>query len=113
MTAVPLEISAAEETRRRPKAASHVVACAFCKRRLADEYFFTCRKCDASYCYIHMQRHQSIRCAQRSGMLYRERHQDPLCQRDPGHTTPSVFVRQPPKKTSLTVTFPDGNIMVT
>jgi hypothetical protein len=89
-----------------------VVACGFCRRRLADEYFFTCRRCDASYCYIHMSRHQSIRCAQRSGKLYREGRQDPPCQREPGHTTPSVFVRQPPKKTSLTVTFPDGTMMV-
>jgi hypothetical protein len=40
-----------------------VAACGFCRRRLADEYFFTCLRCEASYCYIHMSRHQPAACA--------------------------------------------------
>ena len=40
-----------------------VVACAFCRRRLADEFFFTCRTCGASCCYIHMSRHRPPTCA--------------------------------------------------
>ena len=39
-----------------------VEACGFCRRRLADEFFFTCRPCHASYCYIHMSRHQPSHC---------------------------------------------------
>jgi hypothetical protein len=42
---------------------THLVACAFCRKRLADEYFLTCLKCDRSYCYIHMSRHPTIVCA--------------------------------------------------
>ncbi len=38
-------------------------ACAFCRRRLAEEFYFTCRRCNASYCYIHMSRHQPVPCA--------------------------------------------------
>jgi hypothetical protein len=41
-------------------------ACAFCRRRLADEYFFTCRVCEASFCYIHMSRHQPVLCARKT-----------------------------------------------
>jgi hypothetical protein len=39
------------------------VSCRFCRRRLADEFFFTCLRCDASYCYIHMSRHPPTACA--------------------------------------------------
>jgi hypothetical protein len=49
------------------------VACAFCMRRLADEYYFTCRTCAASYCYIHMSRHQPLRCARNEGWPHRAR----------------------------------------
>lgn len=37
-------------------------ACAFCRRGLGQEYFFTCRWCRASYCYVHMSRHQPSAC---------------------------------------------------
>jgi len=49
-----------------------VVACSFCRRRLADEFFFTCRRCDASYCYIHTSRHQPSVCARQSRKNGRE-----------------------------------------
>jgi len=50
-----------------------VVACGFCRRRLADEYYFTCIRCEASYCYIHMSRHQPASCARQVGRLRRAR----------------------------------------
>jgi hypothetical protein len=40
-----------------------VAACGFCRRRLSDEFFFSCRRCDASFCFIHMSRHQATTCA--------------------------------------------------
>jgi hypothetical protein len=46
-------------------ARAEAAACSFCKRRLANEYFFTCRKCHRSYCYIHMSRHLPARCERR------------------------------------------------
>jgi len=54
-----------EERGARVEARAKAVACSFCKRRLADEYFFTCRKCDQSCCYIHMSRHLPARCERR------------------------------------------------
>jgi hypothetical protein len=51
--------------------AKQVVACYFCRKRLADEYFFTCIKCDASYCYIHMSRHSPGLCARQQGRRLR------------------------------------------
>jgi len=47
------------------------VACDHCMRRLAGEYFFTCLKCKASYCYIHMSRHQPAPCSRRVARLER------------------------------------------
>lgn len=41
-------------------------ACAFCKRRLGAEYYFCCRACGASYCYVHMSRHVRRDCARRA-----------------------------------------------
>jgi hypothetical protein len=64
MTTEELALSSVKESAQ-PKA--KVNACAFCRRRLADEYFFTCRKCDASYCYIHTSRHQPAMCARQVG----------------------------------------------
>ena|SRR5690349_21502853 len=52
-------LASIQEPGRPERPATKVVACAYCRRRLADEYFFTCRKCQASYCYIHMSRHQA------------------------------------------------------
>jgi hypothetical protein len=49
-----------------------IVACSFCRRRLADEFFFTCRRCDASYCYIHTSRHHPSACARQSRKNQRE-----------------------------------------
>jgi hypothetical protein len=71
MTAEGLAVSTLEETGWRPRDRARVVACAFCRKRLADEYFFTCRKCDASYCYIHTSRHQPALCARQVGRLRR------------------------------------------
>lgn len=42
-----------------------VVACGFCRKRLANEFFFTCLKCGLSYCYIHIARHQPVVCSRR------------------------------------------------
>ncbi|MDA4116631.1 MAG: hypothetical protein OK442_08795 [Thaumarchaeota archaeon] len=58
-----LEVSRLEEATPRPGDSKSAVACAFCRRRLADEFYFTCRRCEASYCYIHMSRHQPAPCA--------------------------------------------------
>jgi hypothetical protein len=60
--------------------AAQVVACAFCRRRLADEYFFTCRKCDASYCYIHMSRHLPALCARQAARRQRAQAPVPISQ---------------------------------
>jgi len=65
MTTEKLTVSRLEETGPR-QGMAHVVACAFCRRRLSDEYYFTCRMCDASYCYIHMSRHQRAPCARQT-----------------------------------------------
>ncbi len=48
-----------------PEPRANAVACAFCRRRLAEEYYFTCRRCEESYCYIHMSRHLPARCGRR------------------------------------------------
>jgi hypothetical protein len=41
-----------------PEAATKkVTTCAFCGRLLGREYFFTCHVCGATYCYIHLSRH--------------------------------------------------------
>jgi len=40
-----------------------VVACGFCRRRLSGEFFFSCVRCSASFCYIHMSRHRPTTCA--------------------------------------------------
>lgn len=64
MTAESLAPPLREGTR--PEARARAAACAFCKRRLADEYYFTCRRCEESYCYIHMSRHLPARCGRRS-----------------------------------------------
>jgi hypothetical protein len=48
-----------------PEQRAKAVACAFCRRKLAEEYYFTCRRCEASYCYIHMSRHLPARCGLR------------------------------------------------
>jgi hypothetical protein len=66
MTTEELAVSSVKERGAQPKGAK-VVACAFCRRRLADEYYFTCLKCDASYCYIHTSRHQPAICARQEG----------------------------------------------
>jgi hypothetical protein len=39
------------------------VACGYCLRRLSKEFFFTCLKCKASYCYIHSSRHRPAACS--------------------------------------------------
>jgi hypothetical protein len=64
MTSEGLTLPSRERQAQRP---AGVVACAFCRRRLADEYFFTCRRCDEAYCYIHMSRHRPAQCGRRSG----------------------------------------------
>lgn len=46
--------------------AERAAACAFCKRRLGAEYYFCCRACGASYCYVHMGRHERRACARRA-----------------------------------------------
>jgi hypothetical protein len=58
-----------QEVRPHQAGAVSVVACGHCLRRLAGEYFFTCLKCKASYCYIHMSRHQPALCARREARL--------------------------------------------
>jgi hypothetical protein len=65
------EVSSGKDRGAQPSGAK-VVACAFCRRRLADEYYFTCRKCDASYCYIHTSRHQPALCARQVGKRRRQ-----------------------------------------
>jgi hypothetical protein len=60
-----------QEVRPRPAGVVSVVACGHCLRRLAGEYFFTCIKCRASYCYIHMSRHQPAGCSRREARLQR------------------------------------------
>jgi hypothetical protein len=72
MTTEELALSPAEERGAEPKEAQ-LVACAFCRRRLADEFFFTCRKCNASYCYIHMSRHLPTLCARQVARRQRAR----------------------------------------
>ena len=57
MTSREAEASQVREISRGAEARS-VVPCGFCLRRLAGEFFFTCRTCEASYCYIHTSRHQ-------------------------------------------------------
>jgi hypothetical protein len=56
-----------------------VVVCGHCMRTLAQEFFFTCLKCEASYCYIHMSRHLPAGCARRTRRNKREEAVD-----DPG-----------------------------
>ncbi len=51
----------------RQQAGARSTACSHCKRRLASEYFFTCRRCEASYCYIHMSRHVPELCGRQAG----------------------------------------------
>jgi hypothetical protein len=63
MTSSDLAPSSLRETGSRTVEGASVVACGFCLRRLSDEFFFTCRLCDASYCYIHMSRHPLTACA--------------------------------------------------
>ena len=60
-----------EEVRSPPGRVGGVVACGHCMRRLADEYYFTCLRCKASYCYIHMSRHQPAPCSRREARLQR------------------------------------------
>jgi hypothetical protein len=62
MTTEMAAVPQVEEAAPRP-----VVVCAFCRRRLAGEYYFTCIKCEASYCYIHMSRHLPASCARLAG----------------------------------------------
>jgi hypothetical protein len=66
MTSSDLAQSSLRETGSRTVEGASVVACGFCRRRLSDEFFFTCRMCDASYCYIHMSRHKPTTCARRA-----------------------------------------------
>jgi hypothetical protein len=63
MTSTEAEASQLRESGLRKAEARTVVACGFCRRRLGGEFFFTCRTCDASYCYIHTSRHQPPNCA--------------------------------------------------
>ena len=73
MTARGSSVSRLEEAGSQSQGMARVVACAFCRRRLADEFYFTCRRCDASYCYIHMSRHQPAPCARQVGKRRRAR----------------------------------------
>jgi hypothetical protein len=41
------------------------VACGHCKRRLSNEYYFTCLECGASTCYIHLSNHRPQTCESR------------------------------------------------
>ncbi len=82
MTSAEAAISSVGAGGSRPSA-KNVVACGFCRRRLADEYYFTCRRCEASYCYIHMSRHQPSLCARQSGRRRLPRAPaSPMLQRD-------------------------------
>ena len=67
MTSGGLAAPRLEDGSPRPRDPARVVTCAFCRRRLADEYYFTCLKCEASFCYIHMSRHQPAPCARLTG----------------------------------------------
>ena len=67
MTPAGLAAPRLEDGSPRPQDPARVVACAFCRRRLSNEYFFSCRRCDASYCYIHMSRHEPAACARQTG----------------------------------------------
>jgi len=62
MTIAEVEASPEGSKSLRREAMKSVTACAFCRRRLSDEFYFTCLKCHASYCYIHISRHPSARC---------------------------------------------------
>jgi len=62
MTGTEADASQVREISRGAEA-RNPVACGFCLRRLAGEFFFTCRTCKASYCYIHTSRHQPQTCA--------------------------------------------------
>ncbi len=48
-------------------------ACSHCRRRLSNEYYFTCRKCGASCCYIHMRNHRPQKCSARQNLRGRRR----------------------------------------
>jgi len=63
MTSSDPALSSFRETGSRTVEGASVVACGFCRRRLSDEFFFTCRMCGASYCYIHISRHPLTACA--------------------------------------------------
>jgi hypothetical protein len=93
MTTESLEVSRPAEEAPRP-----VVACAFCRRRLAGEFFFTCLKCEASYCYIHMPRHQPAQCARQVGR--RMRAQAALPQRRQDERFPLVLAGSKPSVNS-------------
>jgi hypothetical protein len=73
MTSSDLAPSSLRETGSRTVEGASVAACGFCRRRLSNEFFFTCRLCDASYCYIHMSRHQPTTCARRASENTRDR----------------------------------------
>jgi hypothetical protein len=75
-----------------------VVACCFCRKRLAGEFFFTCIKCEASYCYIHMSRHQPAQCARQVGR--RLRVQAALPQRRQDERFPLVLAGSKPSVNS-------------
>lgn len=69
MTSEGLAAARSEEPRPRPASKTCAMTCEFCRRRLGDEYFFTCRRCKASYCYIHMSRHRPALCERRGLVL--------------------------------------------
>ncbi len=71
MTETRMAASSIEQTDS-PQEKASVVACGHCRRRLAQEFFFTCRKCAASYCYIHMSRHQPAACSRQTRRNERE-----------------------------------------
>ncbi|MDG6967783.1 MAG: hypothetical protein JRN23_05155 [Nitrososphaerota archaeon] len=52
-----------------PLQEAKAAACGFCKRRLGVEYHFSCRACGATYCYIHMSRHERAACARRAARV--------------------------------------------
>ena len=43
-------------------------SCGYCKRRLGNEYHFTCLSCKTSYCYIHMSRHGNLGCGRKKAV---------------------------------------------
>jgi hypothetical protein len=61
MTAAPQDAELGQRAAGGQRDAHRV--CGFCRRALGDEYHFTCLKCDASFCYIHMARHQPAACS--------------------------------------------------